>query len=193
MNEMTLFEKAIIFAVEHHQGVIRKMEGNPYILHPMEVAQIAAKIKNDDELLAACMLHDTVEDTDATLDDIRNQFSERVAQLVASETEDKYPGINPATTWRRRKEESLEELMASEDEDVKILWLADKLSNIRSLHRQYLKEGDQIFNYFNEKDPRQHRWYYRRIEILLSELADTDAYREYSRLLDVIFGENENE
>ena len=188
---MTLFEKAIVFAVEHHQDVRRKMEGKPYIFHPVEVAWIAASIKDDDELLAAAVLHDTVEDTDATIEDIREKFGDRVAYLVGMETEDKYPGINPSATWRRRKEESLEELMKTEDPDVRIIWLADKLSNIRSLHRQFVKEGNAVWNYFNEKDPRQHRWYYRRIEALLAPLADTAAYKEYSSLLDRIFAEVE--
>ena len=84
--ETTFFDKAVKFAVEAHQGTERRGKGYPYIIHPMEAAAIVATISNDQELLAAAVLHDTVEDTDVTIEQIREQFGDRVAELVQHET-----------------------------------------------------------------------------------------------------------
>ena len=75
---MTLFEKAVIFATQCHEGMLRKFDVKQYILHPLEVAVITGNLTNDDEVLAAAVLHDTVEDTPATLENIREEFGERV-------------------------------------------------------------------------------------------------------------------
>ncbi len=128
---MNLFDEAIRYAVEKHAGMMRKRDSAPYILHPLEVAVIAGSMSSDEEVLAAAVLHDTVEDSDATLEEIARLFSPRTAALVASETENKYPGLPKSETWRKRKEESLAELARAEDPAVKIIWLGDKLSNMR--------------------------------------------------------------
>ena len=89
----------------------------------------------------------------------------------------------------QRKQESLEELRATDDRDVKILWLSDKLSNMRSFHRLYVQQGDQMWNGFHQKDPKIQAWYYRTIRELVSELDVFDAWKEYSELVDKVFGE----
>ncbi|MCR5690818.1 MAG: HD domain-containing protein, partial [Eubacterium sp.] len=81
-----LFDRATIFATEKHQGAERKGHGFPYIIHCMEAAEIVATITNDPHLLAAAILHDTVEDTDASLEEIRHLFGDQVADLVEWET-----------------------------------------------------------------------------------------------------------
>ena len=105
---MTAFEQAIIFAVRAHEGQRRRGESTPYIIHPMEVAAICASMTSDEDVLAAAVLHDTVEDTNATLEQIEAQFGARVARLVAAETENKRANLPPAETWRIRKQESLD-------------------------------------------------------------------------------------
>ena len=112
---MDKLEEAIIYATLLHQGKLRKISGNPYILHPLEVAQILSTITNDTDIITAGVLHDVVEDTDGTLPEIRRRFGDRVAELVDSETENKYPGQNSSDTWKRRKEDSLRELKQSKD------------------------------------------------------------------------------
>ena len=77
-----IFEKALSFALKAHEGQIRKSGNTPYILHPAEAASIAATLTDDREILAAVVLHDAVEDSDATIEDIRAEFGERIAQLV---------------------------------------------------------------------------------------------------------------
>ena len=76
-----------MFAVKAHAGTERRGKGFPYIVHPMEAVAIAATITSDQEILAAAALHDTVEDTDVTIDQIRCEFGDRVASLVKAETD----------------------------------------------------------------------------------------------------------
>lgn len=188
---MSLFEKAIIFAAEKHGGSVRKINSAPYILHPIEAALIASRITFDDEVLAAVVLHDTVEDAGVSPDELLELFGERVALLVASETEDKRPGVPRNESWRTRKEESLEKLKNASDPGVKILWLSDKLSNMRGLYRASREFGPRVWEHFNQRDPAQHEWYYRTAAKYMSGLEDTEPYREYVSLIEAVFGKEE--
>ena len=183
-----LLDRAIVFATKAHSGTLRKKDGIPYILHPMEVASIAGGITTDEEVLTSDLLYDTVEDTDVSLDTIKSQFGDRVAALVASETEDKRRDRCPNETWMQRKEESLAALRNAVDPGVRVLWLSDKLANMRSFARQYEKEGDRMWKDYNQTDPAQQAWYYRTIEALTSDLKDTNAWKELRALNARVFG-----
>lgn len=184
---MDVLEEAIKFAVDAHSGQVRKYSGTPYILHPLEVASIIATVTADRETMAAGVLHDTVEDCDVDPKEIREKFGPRVAALVQSETEDKLSDRPPAETWKERKADSLLFLHYTKDRDVKILWLADKLSNVRSFYREYLKNGNEIWQNLHQKDPAQQAWYYRTIAGYLSELSGTAAYDEFINLTEKLF------
>ena len=84
-NTPGLFDRAIILAAQAHAGMVRKGSDTPYIVHPMEAAAIAATMTNDPEILAAAVLHDTVEDTGVSIADIRREFGDRVAAIVSAE------------------------------------------------------------------------------------------------------------
>lgn len=183
-----VFEDALRFAIEVHSGVMRKSEAIPFILHPLEVATIAATMTTDREVLAAAVLHDVVEDTSHTIDEIEGRFGSRVARLVISETEDKRRDLPPSETWRVRKEESLAAL-ESAPRDVKIIWLADKLSNMRSFHNTKMARGSEMWKDFNQTDPFQHAWYYQRIVELTADLAGETAWQEYNELVHIVFEE----
>ena len=187
MISMTLFEEAAMFAVRAHSGTERKKEHIPYILHPMEVATIAATMSNEQALLAAALLHDTVEDTDTSAEEIQDRFGSRVAELVASETEDKHRGRPATETWLLRKQETLEDLQGTDDKAVKILWLSDKLSNMRSFYRMYRTQGDNMWKNFHQADPAMQAWYYRSVRKAVEELKDYDAWQEFSYLVDEVF------
>lgn len=118
---------------------------------------IVSSMTNDREMIAAAILHDTVEDTDTSLDDIKNLFGDRVAKLVSSETENKRTDLPASDTWRIRKQETIDYL-ASSSHDEKILVLGDKLSNLRAMYRDYISIGDDLWNRFNQKDKFQHSW-----------------------------------
>ncbi len=84
---MNMLEEAIIYATVMHQGKVRKLVNTPFILHPLEVAQILSMMTSDEDVITAGILHDIVEDTDGTLTEIEKRFGERVAFLVSSESE----------------------------------------------------------------------------------------------------------
>lgn len=184
-----LVDKAIIYATEKHSGQVRKFSGIPYILHPMEVAAIISTMTNDEEIIAAGLLHDTIEDCDADPLEIEQIFGKHVAALVSSETEDKLEQRPPEETWQQRKADSLLLLQNSKNIDVKIMWLADKLSNIRSFSREYRTKGDEMWKVLHQKDKKMQEWYYREIAKCLPELSDTAAYIEFTYLIDYIFGD----
>lgn len=184
---MSLFDKAVAFAAEKHSGMIRKLDSSPYILHPLEVAVIVSSLTSDEEVLAAAVLHDVVEDTDTDISVIEELFGSRVAALVASETENKRHGLPRGETWLLRKEESLRVLKNAADPGVAYLWLGDKLSNMRSLSRALKKQGAEVWNRFNQRDPAMHAMYYRRIARLLSGLNGSEAWQEYHALVEKVF------
>ena len=90
---MKLLEEAIIYATIMHQGKTRKLNKIPYIFHPLEVAQILATLTEDEEIITAGILHDIVEDTDGSMEEIESRFGKRVAFLVGSESEKKSSSI----------------------------------------------------------------------------------------------------
>ncbi len=185
---MNMLEEAIVYATIMHQGKVRKFGSRPFILHPMEVAQILSTMTDDMEVITAGILHDVVEDTDGTLDEIEKRFGDRVAALVASESEEKYPGEDKRATWRRRKEGSIAALRRSRDIGVKMLWLADKLSNMRSLSQTYSEQGDAMWTELHQGDPEAHLWYYKSIaEALELSLNRTGAFKEYVKHVNFIW------
>lgn len=181
-----LLDRAIVFAVHAHAGTERRGKGFPYIVHPMEAVEIVATMTPDQELLAAAALHDTVEDTDVTVEQIRAEFGERIAALVASESDTFEPGVSEEDSWHARKQAAIDRLAAA-SRDAKIVALGDKLSNMRAIARDYAVLGDKLWDLFHTKDPKDHEWHYRGLANALSELRDTFAYREFEQLIDQVF------
>ena len=181
-------EEAIIYATIMHQGKVRKFGDSPYIFHPLEVAQILTTVTDDEEVITAGILHDIVEDTDGTLEEIEGRFGKRVADLVSTETENEYPGEKKSDTWKQRKEGSLQALKSSTDVGVKMLWLADKLANIRSLSGMYSELGDAMWEKFNQNDPEMQRWYYKSVaEMIELALNKTGAFKELIKHINFIW------
>ena len=186
---MKKLDDAIKFATDAHSGQKRKLTYSPYILHPLEAAAIAATLTSDEDVICAVVLHDTVEDTEVKITEIREKFGDRVAELVAEETENKRRDLLPEVTWQIRKEETIQRLMDTKDKDVKILWLADKLSNVRSICGAYLEIGDAVWENFNQKDKNLQKWYYKSVaKALEPDFKNTQAFKEYENILNFIFG-----
>ena len=189
-----LLDRAIVFAVRAHAGTERKGKGFPYIIHPMEAVEIVATMTCDQELLAAAVLHDTVEDTDVTVEQIRAEFGERVAALVASESDNVVEGMNEdkvvhsSSNWKERKRVAIERL-AHASHEAKIVALGDKLSNMRAIARDYEQQGDAVWNVFRIHDRKEHEWHYRGLVESLRELQDTFAYKEFEELVNQVFGQ----
>ena len=179
-------EHAIRYAAEAHKGTCRKGSGLPYIVHPMEVMVICSGMCDDPDVIAAAALHDVVEDTPRTLKDVEEAFGTRIAALVGLESENKREDQPKGETWKIRKQENLERERMTPVE-AKMIMLADKISNMRSTVLDFQKSGANIWDKFNMKDPAEQEWYYRSVADVLSELSDTPEYREYVKMLDIVF------
>ena len=188
---MELVSEAIAFSTKAHDGMRRRKCEQPYVLHPMEVGVIVGSMTSKQEVIAAGVLHDVVEDAGITIEEIGERFGARVMELVASETENKREGLPPEETWRIRKEESLEKLRLTDDVDVLILWLGDKLSNIRAIYRDFKVEGVDVWKKFHQTDIGVQAWYYRSILKYTERLSDTLAWIEYKTLVEQLFGVEE--
>lgn len=178
-------EKAIIFATEHHSGQRRKGTVRPYILHPMETLEILNAMGADTNLLVAGVLHDTIEDTNATEEQICAEFGNDVAELVCAHSEDK------SKSWNERKQRAIDELEHA-DKRLKMLVMADKVSNLRSMFRDYKRIGNKLWDRFNAPVEKQ-AWYYSGIQDALFgmqyEEDCADVYWEMVALFKELFVE----
>ena len=188
---MELVSEAIAFAARAHDGMRRKSSDSPYILHPMEAAVIVGTMTDDQTLIAAAALHDVVEDAGVDISEIEEKFGPRVRELVECETEDKREDLPPSESWKIRKEESLAVLRDTDDIAVLMVWLGDKLANMRSFYRIHKLQGDGMWQAFNQKDVSEQAWYYRTIVKLTQRLSHTSAWLEYKTLTELVFGKGE--
>lgn len=183
LNESSTVEEAIAYANECHKGDFRKGTDTPYIVHPLEVAQILTSVKADYNLIIAGLLHDVVEDAGVTLETIKEKYGKDVARLVAAHSEDK------SKVWYARKLKTIRDL-PHEDIRSKLLTLGDKLSNIRSMYNDYKQVGEELWERFNAPKTMQS-WYYGGIVDGLIELqsipACADAYNELNRIYKELF------
>lgn len=182
-----LLSQALQFAAKAHKGAFRKGSSAPYILHPMEAAITTLRMTGDESLAAAAALHDVIEDTPYTYEDIRARFGEKIADIVLEESENKRRDMTPEESWKIRKEEGIQRI-AGASREAKIVALSDKLSNMRATARDYREQGDRVFMRFHVKEKSAHAWYHRGLLDALSELSDTHEYREYQRLYGEVFG-----
>ena len=182
-----LLDRAISFAVKAHAGTECRGKGVPYIVHPMEVMEIVATMTPDQELLAAAALHDVVEDTPVTAEQIRAEFGDRVAALVVAESDVEVEGVSEEDSWHARKQAAIDRLAAA-SHDAKMVALGDKLSNMRAIARDYAVKGPALWSIFHTSDPREHEWHYRGLADSLRELSDTFAFQEFEALINQVFG-----
>ena len=186
--DTSIVDKAIRFAVDAHANTERRGKGFPYVIHVLEAMEIAATMTNDPEILAAAALHDTVEDTSVTLEEIRREFGDRVAGFVEAETDKCHQGNDERSSWRARKQEGLDRI-ASSSREAKMVALGDKLSNMRAIARDYKALGEKFWNRFHAPGGKSdHEWRYRNLAIALDNLAGTDAYSEFLETIDRVFG-----
>ena len=123
--------------------------------------------------------------------EMEEKFGKRVRELVESETEDKRADLPPSSTWRIRKEESLSVLKNADDIAVLMVWLGDKLANMRSIYRDFKVEGHAMWQKFNQKDVNEQAWYYTTIANYTSRLSNYSAWIEYKTLTELVFKKGE--
>lgn len=184
--DTSFLDKALRFAITAHSGVERRGKGFPYIVHPMEAVAVVASITADQEMLAAAALHDVIEDTEYTEEDIRKEFGDRVARLVASESDLIVEGKSESDSWVERKQFAIDRLTKL-DRDAKIVSLGDKLSNARAMLQDYKELGEELWNKFHVNDPKLHKWHYEGLRDSLSDLKGTYAYEEFCEIVGKLF------
>jgi len=175
-----MIHKAIILATTAHESQLRKGSDIPYILHPMEAAVVVSRIKYDEDLICAALLHDVAEDAQMSYGSILAMFNKKIADLVFFQSEDK------SKSWQERKRHTIDELAKINDDDIKIICLADKLSNIRSISRDYDILGEKLWERFNAGKDMQG-WYYKNLADSFESLAEYPAYQEFKQLVSKVF------
>ena len=176
-----LYTDALVFAIEAHKNQVRK-DKKPYISHPLSVAIELAKNGADDDLISAGLLHDTIEDTTVSFDELEDTFGGHIAALVSGDTEDK------KLSWERRKKATIEALKNTNDRQVQMLICADKLSNIRDIKSALEKSGESAWSMF-KYGKAQQAWLYKSLVDVLKPLEDLAMYRELKQTVEIIFGE----
>lgn len=177
-----MINKAISFASLAHSNQKRKGSNTPYVLHPLEAGIIVSQIKYDEDLICAAILHDTVEDAKVGYEALKIIFNERITELVKAQSEDKLK------SWQERKQHTIDYLNSVEDEDIKIVALGDKLSNMRAINRDYIKLGEKLWERFNVKEKSKHGWYYMSLVNSLRSLDKYMEYQEFKELVLKVFG-----
>ncbi|MFH1081665.1 MAG: HD domain-containing protein [Pseudomonadota bacterium] len=167
--------KAIEFSTKAHAGQYRKGTKIPYIIHPLGVAKILIEYCCPDHVVIAGILHDTIEDTTVTFEQIKDIFGSAVADLVKAASEP-----DKSDTWENRKKHTIG-MLKTLSEDAAILVLADKLDNIRAIREDLERNGEGIWGRFN-RPKQQQKWYY---ENLLAVFTDSLTDEQSRNLLDL--------
>ncbi|MCX7420439.1 MAG: HD domain-containing protein [Planctomycetia bacterium] len=164
-----LVEQALRWAAKCHRHHHRKVSNLPYITHPMSAAMFLMRAGiDDDEILAAALLHDVVEDTDCSLAILASQFPPRVVSLVSAMTERQHDADGRKCSWQERKTEHLQHISA-EPWEARAIVLADKLHNLGSMVFD-LDNGEELWSRFTSS-PERTLWYYREM-IAVAEQGD---------------------
>ncbi|WP_027953292.1 HD domain-containing protein [Halobacillus kuroshimensis] len=178
-----MIEQAEQLAVKAHDGQKRKNSSDPYIVHPRRVSEILRAGGGSAALICAGWLHDVVEDTEVTIEDIRKQFGNQVTELVAAHTE------NKRLPWKQRKQHTID-TVRNGTLDIKALIVADKLDNLLSIHTDQLRLGEKVWDNFNAGYSQQ-KWYYQSVaSAMYNGLSKQDAppfFPEYAELVEQTF------
>ena len=184
-TNMTTNEKVLAFATKAHEGQMRKSTGTPMIQHPIRVAKTLEEAGFAPEVVYAGFLHDVAEDTIYTLEDIAQEFGQKVADIVAGNTEDK------TKSWEERKQHTIDWIKEAPLE-IKALIVADKLDNLRSLVEDYQTVGDELWTHFKRGKEKQ-KWYFTSVAenatIGLEQSKIPAFFHVYSALVQSFFGE----
>lgn len=176
-------EEALRFAVNAHKGQVRKSEKTkPYILHPITVGEILREYGSDENVIAAGYLHDVIEDTIYTYDDIKNRFGLDIANLVkvATETDKSLP-------WEARKNITINKIRLLSLRD-KLVVLADKINNLEDLNKLFSLNGED-YSSFN-RGKKYQEWYHKNLynSIIKNESKDNELFQRYYNAIIKLFG-----
>lgn len=171
--------KAILFAGRKHADQKRKGTELPYLVHPMEVMAILIANNCTENVIIAGILHDTLEDTDTTPEEIKELFGEEILATVQTESEDK------SKTWKERKQHTVD-LLPDDSLETQLVCCADKLSNIKSIYADKCAIGEKLWERFNA--PKENiKWYYESIAENLTKIKNYPMWSELNETIKKAF------
>lgn len=174
-------ERAVTFALHAHEGQTRRGEDMPYVVHPLSVGFLLARHGFDDDVVIGGILHDTVEDTHTSLDDIAELFGDVVAELVTTVSHD------DALSWMEKKQHYIERVRQG-NEGAKAISVADKIANAESLLQSYVVFGPELWSHFNAGREKK-LWFEHAMLTMLRETWDhplIDEYEAYVARMDAL-------
>ena len=180
--------KAKVFAILAHHGQVRKSEPEkPMIIHPIAVAKLLEEYGYDDNVVASGYLHDVVEDTKYTLDDIKSIFGEDIADLVNVASEP-----DKSLSWEERRKHTIEKTK-NLPLRKKLVIAADKINNLEDLAITFAKTGKRDFSRFNRGEEQQ-RWYYSSIyeSLIYNEDESAPIFQRLKNVLDIVYNGKED-
>jgi (p)ppGpp synthase/HD superfamily hydrolase len=179
---MNVIQQAINFAAKAHECQKRKSTDIPYITHPFAVGMLLQKAKCSDAVIAAGILHDTLEDTNTKFEQLAEQFGVHIANLVRSASEQ-----DKSLPWYVRKQHTIDMLKEAYIEEIQVI-TADKLHNLQSIRADLEMVGEEVWKRFSHGKRDQH-WYYASI---VKELAprkkEFKLIRELGNEVEAVFG-----
>ena len=186
---MDMKEKAKLFAIKAHKGQIRKSDKEkPMIIHPINVANILSEYGYDDNVVAAAYLHDVIEDTKYTKEDLLKEFNEDIVSLVLGATEE-----DKSLSWEERKTSTIDKV---KDLDLrhKVVVCADKISNLEDMRIIFEVNGKRDFSAFKRGFDKQ-KWYYTEVynSLIYNEDKDYVMFSRLKLLIDDIFYDNKHD
>lgn len=182
LEENDKFDIAYNFAKEKHDATnkVRKLSGLPYFTHPNNVANLLKDAGSKPEVVIAGYLHDTTEDAGVDLNQIKEKFGERVAELVFGSSEP-----DKGASWDERKQHTMRYLSNINDPEILQVVVADKLDNIMDTH---INGGPGIWGKFNAPYEKQ-KWYYSTLaDIFLEKIPEFPLTKKYNIMVNKVFG-----
>lgn len=174
-----LVAEAVTFAAQNHGVQARKGTLIPYLVHPMNVGKSLIRYGAGTDLAIAGILHDLVEDTPATLDDVRERFGDRVAELVEHASEP-----DKDADWRTRKQHTVSSVETCNDIELLALKCADKLDNLRDTSFDLSQEGEVLWERFNTPNGKvDQAWYYGALSDVFSKKLSGTQWQELAEAL----------
>ncbi len=181
-EDLELIDYSIYFATKAHAGQKRKSEPDlDMIFHPFTVGMILQRAGANTNCVIAGILHDVVEDTKYTLEDIKNEFGPEIAKIIDEVSEDK------SLKWKERKIEAINKIKTASMEG-KLVECADKISNLETLYALYKEEGEKVWESFN-KPKEVQKWYYTSMydAVLMNATEENKLFERYKKILNKLF------
>ena len=186
---MDIKEKAKEFAIKAHKGQVRKNEKDkPMIMHPISVVELLEEYDYDDNVVAAGYLHDVVEDTKYTIEDIEKEFGKDIASLVIGASE-----RDKSLSWEERKQHTIDETKSLPLRN-KLVVCADKINNLEDMMIKFEKNGNRDFSAF-KRGEKEQKWYYTNVykSLIYNEDENLPIFKRLKNVLDIVFEGTEDD